>query len=397
MPFVDGQFLGDYILNPIHTLVVIPVYNHGATLKKVVQQALQAHPHVLVVDDGSMDGGPERLEDLAIHLVRHRLNLGKGAAIQTAARFARRMGMTHIVTLDSDGQHYPQDIHLFLQMIQKSPTAIIVGRRRWEAGHAPWLSRFGCGFSNFWFRLQTGRVLGDTQSGYRAYPLGVLENLKLRTKRFDFEIEVLVKAAWAGVPLKEVDVAVSYPATHKRISHFHLWTDNLRLTLLNTMLTVRSITPWPHRKIVALGAVDEHITVLHPMRSLKALLTENSSPRRLAAAGGLGVFLGTLPLIACHTIVILFASGFLRLNKAAALATSQLCMPPFVPALCIEIGYFMRHGYFLTEISLQTLGYQALDRLWEWVLGSLVLAPVLGIIIGLITYLLALTRIKRKS
>ena len=110
---------------------------------------------------------------------------------------------------------------------------------------------------------------------------------------------------------------------------------------------------------------------------------------RLAVAAGLGVFLGTLPLLFCHTIAILFVCGFFRLNKVAAVSSSQLCMPPLVPALCIELGYYVRHGHWLTELSLQTLGYQALERIYEWFLGSLLLAPLLALLGGALTYLLA--------
>jgi uncharacterized protein (DUF2062 family) len=140
----------------------------------------------------------------------------------------------------------------------------------------------------------------------------------------------------------------------------------------------------------------EKITVLHPLKSTRALLTENTSPKQLAAAGALGVFLGTLPLIAFHTITILFAAGYFRLNRVAALSISQLCMPPFVPALCIEIGYFLRHGKFLTEISLKTVGYQALERVYEWLIGALVLAPVLAALVGCIIFFMAYF-IKRKT
>jgi len=129
---------------------------------------------------------------------------------------------------------------------------------------------------------------------------------------------------------------------------------------------------------------------------LKALLTENASPEKLAAAGALGVFLGALPLIACHTIVIILATGFLRLNKVVAVTTSQLCMPPIVPALCIEAGYFMRNGRFLTEISLDTIGYQALQRLYEWLIGSFIIGPVMGFIVGIIIYIMALLIVKGK-
>jgi uncharacterized protein (DUF2062 family) len=133
-------------------------------------------------------------------------------------------------------------------------------------------------------------------------------------------------------------------------------------------------------------AAGEKISILHPIRSLKKLLRENASAEQLAAAGALGVLLGALPLIACHTIAILFTAGFLRLNKVAALSTSQLCMPPFVPAICIELGYFLRHGKFLTEVSLKTLGYQGLDRCYEWLIGSLLLAPILALFVGGIIY-----------
>lgn len=371
-------------------IIVIPVYNHSATIRGVVTRALQVHNEVMVVDDGSTDDALSSLQGLNVHRVRHPKNLGKGAAILTAAREARRLGMTHIVTIDADGQHNPNDFHLFIPVIQGAPDAIVVGKRDFQDANVPRANRFGRGFSNFWLRLQTGKTLGDAQSGFRAYPIFVLENLKLREKRYTFEIEVLVKAAWAGVELRDVDISIYYPPAQERVSHFHLFLDNLRLSLLNARLTMRSVTPLPHRKIMnSRHRPGEKITVLHPLKSLKTLLTENTSPEELAAAGALGVFLGTLPLIACHTIAILFAAGFFRLNKVAAVSSSQLCMPPLVPALCIEIGYFVRHGRFLTEISLKTLGYQAPERLYEWLIGSLVLAPAMAVLIGGTIYIMA--------
>jgi len=158
-------------------------------------------------------------------------------------------------------------------------------------------------------------------------------------------------------------------------------------TALNFHWAMRSITPIPHKKVVdAQEGNGQKISVWHPLRSIRTLLTENLTPRKLAWAVALGVFLGTLPLIAFHTVTILFAAGFFRLNKAAALTASQLCMPPIVPVLCIEAGYFLRHGHFLTEISVQTLGYQALERIWEWLLGALLVAPVLAVLAGGMVY-----------
>ncbi|MBW1797741.1 MAG: DUF2062 domain-containing protein [Deltaproteobacteria bacterium] len=385
--------------DPHKVIIVIPVYNHSITLRDVVKKALDVHDTVMVVDDGSTDRGVDKLEGLDVKIIRHAGNLGKGAAILSAIKEARTLGMTHVVTIDADGQHDPNDFHRFIRVIRENPDAIVVGKRDFKKADVPFGSRIGRGISNFWLRVETGRILGDAQSGFRAYPVSVIENLKLREKRYALEIEVLVKAAWAGVELLEVDISTYYPPPEERISHFRLFRDNLRLSLLNARLTMRSVAPVPHRKIVNnRHRQGEKITVLHPLRSLKKLLTENTSPAQLAAASALGVFLGTLPLIACHSIVILFAAAFFRLNKVVALSASQICMPPLVPALCIETGYFLRHGKFLTEISMTTLGYQALERLYEWVIGSLLLAPLIAVLVGLTVYVICVyISIKRKN
>jgi uncharacterized protein (DUF2062 family) len=383
-------------LDSIKIIIVIPVYNHGSTLRGVVTRALKVTDQVMVVDDGSTDEGIDTLGGLNVHIVRHSQNLGKGAAIMAAAKAARSLGMTHMITIDADGQHDPSDFRHFIPVLQANPVAIVIGKRNFDSINAPLSSRFGRHFSNFWFRLQTGQVLGDTQSGFRGYPLAVLEKMKLQEKHYAFEVEVLVKAAWGGIKLHDVNISVFYPPSRERVSHFRLFRDNFQLSLLNTRLTLRSIFPLPHRQILAENDAGEKITVLHPVRSLKKLLREKASAEQLAAAGALGVLLGALPLIACHTIAILFAAGFFRLNKLAALSTSQLCMPPFVPAICIELGYFLRHGKFLTEVSLKTLGYQGLDRCYEWLIGSLLLAPMLALFVGGIIYVMVFF-IKRVS
>jgi len=377
-------------------MIVIPVYNHPGTVRDVVTRALAVHDRVMVVDDGSRDIVADLLIGLDVHVIRHKKNMGKGAAILTGSMEASRLGMTHIVTIDADGQHDPADFRQFIPVLHENPHAIIIGKRYFQGTKAPRLTVFGRSFSNFWMRLQTGISLGDTQSGFRAYPLGVLDKLILRERHYSFEVEVLVKAAWAGIKILETDISVYYPPAEERISHFRGFLDNLRISILNTKLTMLSVLPMPHRKILFDDNNAQLISVLHPVKSLKLLLTENTSPERLAAAGALGVFLGALPLIACHTIVIILVMGFLRFNKVVALSTSQLCMPPIVPALCIEAGYFMRYGSFLTDISLETIGYQALERLYEWIIGSLLLGPIMGFIVGLFIYVMSLLIIRGK-
>jgi glycosyltransferase involved in cell wall biosynthesis len=371
-------------------IIVIPVYNHSTTLPGVVNGALTVHDDVMVVDDGSTDKSTDTLAGLNVHLIRHEKNLGKGAAIKKAAIAARKLGMTHIIAIDAHGRYDPADFHLFTEALKENTDSIIIGRRNYQNGKVPILYRFSRRLANFWFQVQTGVNLGDVRCTFRAYPLVVLESLTLRTRRNSFEVEVLTKAAWAGVNLNEVNISAYFPRPEKQKFNFNFLMDNLRVTLFNFHLTMRSIVPWPHQKIVSKDRPGEKISVLHPLRSIKTLLTENTSPKQLAAACALGVFLGTLPLIGFHNITILFAASYFRLNKVAALAASGLCVPPFVPALCIEAGYFMRHGTFLTEISIKTLGYQAFERIYEWLIGSIVLAPVFAVLVGGIIYLIAL-------
>ena len=389
----------------VSPLIVIPVYNHASTLRQVVLESMPYAP-VLVVDDGSTDlavgsYSPSSLkimsEDafsenhplyaLPVYYLRHNQNKGKGSAIMTATSAAQTLGKTHIITLDADAQHYPDDIPLFLEAIAANPMTLFVGKRNFAAANVPAPSRLGRWFSNFWLRVHTGVDLGDSQSGFRAYSLEMLNALTLAEARYSFETEVLVRAAWAGFSLGDIPVRVYYQMSDKRISHFHPIRDNFRLTMLNTRLTIRCIMPVPQKQFVQ----DEsgRLTPLHPLRSLRILLSRNETPKNIALAGGLGVLIGTLPIFGMHSMTIILVLGALRLNKLAGLATSQLCMPPFVPAVCIVVGHYIRHGFFLTEISLQTLGYEVLSRLWEWVIGSLVMAPVLGLLCGIIVYPLA--------
>jgi uncharacterized protein (DUF2062 family) len=284
-----------------------------------------------------------------------------------------------------------------MALIEEDPLAIGVGKRRFSGRNVPFSSRFGRVFSNFWLRVQTGCSLKDTQSGFRAYPIALFDLLKLYDRHYSFEIEVLVKAAWAGIALREADISVYYPDREKRISHFHPFMDNLRLTVLNTKLTVRALLPMPHRRFTVKAGEPIMVSIFHPVRSLKTLIRWDVSPEKLALSCGLGVFLGTLPLIACQAIVTLAAANYLRLNKYAALVVSQISNIPIVPAMCIEAGYFIRHGRFLTEISMKTLGYQCLERMLEWIIGALVLGPFMGLVAAGIVYTTALILKKGKA
>lgn len=368
-------------------LMVIPVYNHPETIRSVAEAALETGLEVLVVDDGSSREVAPLLADLDVRVIRHARNRGKGRAILTAAEYAREKGKTHIATVDADGQHEPKEILKLIPEVKQDPSALVVGVRRFPEENVPGASRFGRAFSNFWLRVQTGKKLHDVQSGFRVYPAGVLNTLKTRENGYAFEVEILVRALWAGFDVREARISVHYPHPDKRVSHFDKFKDNLRISILNTRLTTRAMLPFPHRQYTT--DKKQNISPLHPLKSLRLLLEKENTPLKLSVSGGLGVLIGALPIFGLHYISVMFLTGFFRLNKIAALATNQLCMPPFVPALCIEAGYFMRHGEFLTEVSLQTLGREGFYRLWEWLLGSLVLGPIFFILIFSLTFVLS--------
>ena len=380
-------------------LIVVPVYNHAATLPQVVKDCLMFCPDVLVVDDGSTDlpdpcliegkisNTQHPLYGLNILFERHKENKGKGAAILTAAQRARELLKTHIITIDADSQHFPGDIPLFVTALTTEPTTLFVGARDFNTENVPSSSRFGRSFSNFWYKLQTGETISDSQSGFRCYPLAILDRLLFTEVRYSFETEVLVRSAWAGFQVKDIPIEVHYPPADKRVSHFAPLMDNIRISLLNTRLTIRSILPIPQKKYES--GHDGTIHALKPIESIATFLKANNTPFYLSLAAALGCFIGTLPLIGVHTLLIILLAGTFRLNKIMAVFTSNFCMPPFVPALCIEVGYFMRHGSFLTEISIQTLGYEALERIFEWVIGSLIVAPLLGALAGLTIFVVS--------
>ena len=377
-------------------LVVIPVYNHLASIRDVVCRCLKYCPDILVVDDGSEQDVGTVLTDLDITIKRHERNRGKGQAILTAANYAAEHKKTHIITLDADGQHYPEQIPEFIAAANEQPEAIVLGVRDFNSSGAPFSSRFGRAFGNFWVRLQTGIKIRDIQSGYRLYPVFVLNNLKYMFHTYAFEDEVIVRGLWAGIPVKEIAVKVHYPAHTDRISHFCKFRDNLKLTFLNTYLTFRSIIPWPHMQIQYENG--EFFKITDRLKIMKELLANRNHPLKMAMAGSLGVFLGALPLIGCHTLAIIYVASLLRLNKILAIATSHICMPPIVPALCIEVGYYIRFGKFITlknisslsDVSFLELGYLGLQRLAEWFLGALVIGPILAILVSIILFTLSL-------
>ena len=222
------------MIDPRHICAVIPTYNNGGTVAVVVRGVLAQDLPVLVVDDGSVDGTEEALKGLDIIVLRHQKNLGKGRALKTGLEEARRLGYRFALTIDADGQHDPADIPVLVAAAGEK--TLVVGSRNLTADGMPSGSTFANRFSNFWFTVQTGRKLPDTQTGFRIYPLEGLPSLKLLTSRYEAELTLLVFSAWRGVRLVPVPVKVYYP--EDRVSHFRPFADFFRISLLNTVLCV---------------------------------------------------------------------------------------------------------------------------------------------------------------
>ena len=367
-------------------LIVIAHYNHRGTLRQVAQACRAVWPHVLVVDDGSDISAQDLLQNLEVSFLRQTPNQGKGTAILAGAAWARKHGFTHIITIDADAQHNPQEISLFIQAARANPSAVIIGERAFD-DTVPFGSRFGRKFGNFWVHLQTGKKVQDIQSGYRCYPVDVLNVLTVLSKRYAFEVEIIVRALWAGFEVTYVPVSVVYPAD--RISHFNQWKDNVRLTVLNTYLTLRSMLPLAHRQYREIAGQWQKKSYAQTLRDN---LVAPGSILRNAWSAAWGIFCGSIAFIGIRQVWLFWGAGWWNLNRLLCVGFEKLCIGPLVPALCIEVGYFLRNGQWLVEFNMTTLGRQVLQRVWEWIVGSLVVAPCLAgiafLVVAIIGWLL---------
>ncbi|MBQ8050050.1 MAG: glycosyltransferase family 2 protein [Bacteroidaceae bacterium] len=221
---------------------VIPTYNNQETILRVIQDVKAYLRDVIVVNDGCTDHTPELLSSVPdIHVVSYSHNHGKGYALKQGFLEAHRLGFSHVVTLDADGQHRATDIPLLLKTHAENLSALIVGSRNLTADNMPRSNTFANRFSNFWFYIQTLQYLPDTQTGYRLYPLASFTNLWWMTDKYEAELELLVMAAWKGVQLISIPIQVYYPSASERVSHFRPFKDFARISALNTVLCVMAV------------------------------------------------------------------------------------------------------------------------------------------------------------
>lgn len=224
-------------LSDLKCCVIIPTFNNEKTLEEVIRGALAYTASIFVVNDGSTDCTSEVLKRFErLEIINLPVNKGKGAALRAGFRYAAQKGYNYAITIDSDGQHNPEEIPLFLDVIEGQAEVVIVGARNLKQENMSQKSGFANRFSNFWFRLIAGVALPDTQSGYRLYPLELVNDMKLISGRYEFELEVLVRAAWRGRKIVSIPVQAYYPPPEERVSHFRPFRDFARISILNTVL-----------------------------------------------------------------------------------------------------------------------------------------------------------------
>jgi len=379
--------------------VVIPTYNNAGTLEKVIKGIGEFTNDIIVVNDGSTDTTGEILDRLDNNTpLTIPTNTGKGHALQLGFKYAIEHGFRYAITLDSDGQHFPEEIPKFIEKIENEPDAIIIGARNMEQEDIPGTSSFGHKFSIFWFRVETGLKVPDVQSGYRLYPLDRVKSIRhFYSRKYEFEVEILVRLAWRGVPVLSVPVNVWYAPKGERITHFRKGTDFARTSLANAIMVFAAllwVRPFHFAKGLRKKSFREIIR--------EYFINSTDSNAKLAWSMTLGIFIGVSPFWGWQMIVAVSLAHFFKLNKFVTLVASNISIPPMIPIILfcsyitggIVLGAETSHLEFSSGIDFQWIK----QNLIQYIVGSFVFGAVLAPVTGLVTYItLALFRNKIKK
>jgi glycosyltransferase involved in cell wall biosynthesis len=372
----------------LQVCVIIPTYNNQGTLAAIITDVLAYADQVIVVNDGSTDDTQAIIQSFPqIKSVSYTQNVGKGWALRKAFEFAVEQGYQYAITIDSDGQHFASDLPAFIERLEQEPDSLIIGSRNMEQSSVPGKSSFGHKFSNFWFWVETGIKCPDTQSGYRLYPIHLLKNTKYITRKYEFEIEVIVRAAWKGIKIDWVPVTVYYAPKETRISHFRPFQDFSRISVLNTILVIITFAYIKPRDFFR--TLFDKKKARQMMKNL--FFNPEHSPQLKAKSVAFGVFMGIVPIWGFQLLVAISLAFLFRLNKAIVVTAAHISVAPMIPVI-IFLSYKTGSLWMgsrnvdipLDKISLQSIG----EHLEQYLYGSISLAIFAGIIAGLLTFAL---------
>ena len=378
----------DKLFTELKVCVLIPTYNNSATLASVINGVLQYTSHVIVINDGSTDNTSEILKDFtSIYIGSYTPNRGKGIALITGIRKAAELGYNYAITIDSDGQHYPEDLLKFLEKIKDEPGSLIVGARNLQQENMPGKNTFANRFSNFWFWAETGIRLPDTQSGYRLYPVQKLAKKKYITGRYEFEIEVMVRAAWSGIPVTSIPIKVYYAPRGERISHFRPAKDFTRISVLNTFLVLISLLYIKPRNFIRKLFSKDGWKDLWRM----VFVNPEETNQMKAASVGFGVFMGIVPVWGFQLAIGIPLTLLFKMNKALFLIAANISIfPPIIWFASLVTGkWLLGDKDWSFSLGNMTIEYAKQAGI-AFFLGGTVLSIVAGIVAYLLTYVLLL-------
>ena len=368
------------------TCVIIPTYNNEKTVASVIDKVLaviQNETKIIVVNDGSTDSTHKQLQlfQNKVVLVEYKDNVGKGNALRKGFKKAIELGYNHALTIDSDGQHYPEDIPLMMNSLSENPGNVIMGSRNMNQSTVPGKSSFGNRFSNFWFYAETFIKLPDTQTGFRIYPLEPISKMKFFTTKFELEIEIIVRLAWKGVRFNAVPIRVLYDP-EERVSHFRPGRDFFRISVLNTVL-------------VTCALLYHHPKRLFSKQTFKAIKEEAIKPQESnlnkALSLGFGCFMGIIPIWGFQLLIGIPLAVFFKLNKVLFITSANISIPPMIP-LVIYTSFLVGQQVIEGAIdhgqiwSMSTDNIQ--DNVIQYVIGAIILAGAMFIAVTSFSYIL---------
>lgn len=376
-------------LKKINACVLIPTYNNEKTLKRVIVGVLEfcAAEDIIVINDGATDQTEIILQEFEndVTILRNDKNRGKGYSLRKGFKEAISRGYSSAISIDSDGQHLPGDLPIFINGALENPGALLMGARNMNQEGVPGKSSFGNKFSNFWFWFETGISLPDTQTGYRLYPLAPLKKIKLFTYKFETEIEVIVKMAWRNVPIIPVDIRVIYDKD-ERVTHFRPFRDFTRISILNTYLVTLTLLFYLHKRLI------QYIIKKGLWQIIKeeALKPEESNFSK-AKSIGFGLFMGIVPIWGFQLLVGIPLSVYFKMNKVLFITAANISLPPAIPLIIFASykfgGLFYKNGVQLesfSDLSLESIHVNFV----QYFLGGSLLATSVGLVGYAASYLL---------
>lgn len=370
-------------MKEVRCCIIIPTYNNSKTIGKVISDAKEYCDDIYVVNDGSTDETHDIISNIeGINRIEYTPNGGKGVALKTGLNKAHDDGFRYAITIDSDGQHYTEDIPLFIDAIEKNPDAMIVGIRNIQQENMPSKNTFANKFSNFWFKTETGQSLSDTQCGYRLYPLDKVANKRYITSRYEFELEILVRSAWNDVKIIPQPIKVYYAPAEERVSHFKPLRDFTRISILNTIFVLIAFLWIKPRNFFRSFNKENFKKIIRYFSDTK------DSNTKIASSVALGFFMGIVPIWGWQMAVALVVAKLLRLNHWIALICSNISIPPAIPF--ILFGSYATGGILLGNDALPQLGNVTFESiktdLFQYIVGSIVFATICAAIGWIVSY-----------